>query len=213
MTNTDRSSDAGDVSRRVAEASRETEWQGAGLLRELYLGRLNLGTITPYPLAASERPEFQRFYTALATFLRDQVDPVAIDASGEYPEHVLDGLREMGAFGMKVPVEYGGLGFNQVEYAKVMALLGSHDANVTELLSAHQSIGVPQPLQIFGSLELKQKYLPRLAKGAISGFALTEAGVGSDPARLTTTVPADLVTWTSGKTQATTASFHLYEPS
>ncbi len=187
MTNTKRSSDARDVSRRVAEGSREAEWQGVGLLRELYLGRLNLGVITPYPLATIERPEYQRFYATLATFLRDQVDPVAIDASGEYPQHVLDGLREMGAFGMKVSVEYGGLGFSEVEYAKVMALLGSHDANVTALLSAHQSIGVPQPLKIFGSPELKQKYLPRLAKGAISGFALTEAGVGSDPARLTTT--------------------------
>ena len=67
-----------------------------------------------------------------------------------------------------------------------MALVGAHDANLTALLSAHQSIGVPQPLKLFGSPELKQKYLPRIARGAISAFALTELDVGSDPARLAT---------------------------
>jgi alkylation response protein AidB-like acyl-CoA dehydrogenase len=174
-------------SREVAEASRESEWQGAGFLRDLFLGRFRLNLIHPYPLEAPERPEFRRFYDALETFLRQEVDPVQIDEEGEYPQQVIDGLRRLGAFGMKIPVEYGGLGMNQVEYGKVMQLLGSYDANLTALLSAHQSIGVPQPLKIFGSEELKKKYLPRIAKGAISAFALTETVVGSDPARLTTT--------------------------
>jgi alkylation response protein AidB-like acyl-CoA dehydrogenase len=176
-----------DRSREVAEASRETEWQGAGFMRDLFLGKLRLELIHPYPLTGPERPEFSRFYDALEKFLREQVDPVAIDESGEYPPQVIDGLRRLGAFGMKVPLEYGGLGLNQVEYGRVMQLLGSYDANLTALLSAHQSIGVPQPLKLFGSDELKKKYLPRIAKGAISAFALTETVVGSDPARLTTT--------------------------
>jgi alkylation response protein AidB-like acyl-CoA dehydrogenase len=174
-------------SREVAEASRETEWQGAGFLRELFLGKLRLELIHPYPLPGPGRPEFLSFYGALEAFLRTHVDPVAIDERGEYPPNVVDGLRKLGAFGMKVPVEYGGLGLDQVEYARVMQLLGSYDANLTALLSAHQSIGVPQPLKLFGSDELKKKYLPRIAKGAISAFALTETVVGSDPARLTTT--------------------------
>ncbi|MGE0434238.1 MAG: acyl-CoA dehydrogenase family protein, partial [Planctomycetota bacterium] len=101
--------------------------------------------------------------------------------------HVLQGLRDMGAFGMKIPVEYGGLGFTQVEYDRVMQMLGTRDGNVAVLLSAHQSIGAPQPLKLFGSQMLKDKYLPRLAKGAISAFALTEPGVGSDPASLACT--------------------------
>jgi alkylation response protein AidB-like acyl-CoA dehydrogenase len=88
---------------------------------------------------------------------------------------------------MKIPVEYGGLGFSQVEYSKAMELVGAVDGNLTALLSAHQSIGVPQPLKIFGTPEQKAKYLPRCAAGAISAFALTEEAVGSDPARLTTT--------------------------
>jgi alkylation response protein AidB-like acyl-CoA dehydrogenase len=174
-------------SREVAESSRETEWQGAGFMRDLFLGKFRLNLIHPYPLPAAERPEFRRFYDALEGFLKDHVDPNEIDEVGEYPPHVIEGLRQLGAFGMKISPEYGGLGFNQVEYGKVMQLLGSHDANLTALLSAHQSIGVPQPVKLFGSEELKKKYLPRIAKGAISAFALTETVVGSDPARLTTT--------------------------
>ena len=174
-------------SREVAESSRETEWQGAGFLRDLFLGKFRLDLIDPYPLPGEERPEFRRFYDALQDFLRKEVDPIQIDERGELPEPMIEGLRRLGAFGMKVPVEYGGLGLTHVEYGKVMQLLGSYDANLTALLSAHQSIGVPQPLKLFGSDELKQKYLPRIARGAISAFALTETVVGSDPARLTTT--------------------------
>jgi hypothetical protein len=174
-------------SRQVAEAAREAEWQGAGFLRELFLGKLRIDLIDPYPLAQSTRPEFERFYGELEAFLRSEVDPQAIDETGEYPPDVIEGFRKLGAFGMKIPTAYGGLGLNQVEYAKVMQLLGSYDANITALLSAHQSIGVPQPLKLFGSEELKRKYLPRIAKGAISAFALTEVNAGSDPARLATT--------------------------
>ena len=174
-------------SREVAEASRETEWQGAGFLRDMFLGKFRLELIHPYPLAGPERPEFKAFRDALEKFLREEVDPGEIDETGEYPPAVVDGLRKLGAFGMKVPKEYGGLGLSQVEYGNVMQLVGSIDANITALLSAHQSIGVPQPLKLFGSEELKRRYPPRIAKGAISAFALTETVVGSDPARLTTT--------------------------
>ncbi len=185
--NAQKTSDEIRRSREVAEASRETEWQGAGFLRDLFLGKLRLKLIHPYPLTVSDRPEFRTWLSQLETFLAEKVDPVEIDETGEYPKEVIDGLRKLGAFGMKIPAAYGGLGFSQVEYGKVMSLLGSVDANLTALLSAHQSIGVPQPLKLFGSEELKKKYLPRLARGAISAFALTEPNVGSDPARLSTT--------------------------
>lgn len=175
-------------SRQVAEQARETEWAGRTFLRELFLGKLSLPLIHPFPLdAATERPEFTRFYQQMETFLREQVDSAAIDQTGEYPEHVIDGLRKLGAFGMKIPTEYGGLGFSVAEYCKVMQLIGSVDNNVSALLSAHQSIGVPQPLKLFGTPEQKKKFLPRCAAGAISAFALTEPHVGSDPASLSTT--------------------------
>jgi alkylation response protein AidB-like acyl-CoA dehydrogenase len=173
-------------SRKVAEASRETEWKQPSFLREMFLGNFRLDLIHPYPLAGPERPEFAAFHQAMREFLRDQVDSVGIDVAGEYPEQVVDGLRKLGAFGMKIPKKYGGLGFTNSEYQKIMHLLGSTDGNISALLSAHQSIGVPQPLKLFGSEKLKEKYLPRCARGEISAFALTEPQVGSDPARLQT---------------------------
>jgi alkylation response protein AidB-like acyl-CoA dehydrogenase len=174
-------------SRKVAEASRQTEWDNPGFIRDLFLGRFRLELVHPYPLASAERPEFAAFYAAMEDFLKNHVDPARIDATGEYPPEVVDGLRQLGAFGMKIPKAYGGLGFTNVEYGRVMRLLGSVDGNLCALLSAHQSIGVPQPLKLFGTEEQKKKYLPRCAKGEISAFALTEPNVGSDPARLSTT--------------------------
>jgi hypothetical protein len=178
-------------SRQVAEESRETEWAGRGFLRELFLGNFDLDLVHPFPTAGKDRPEFAKFYEELRRFLLEEVDSVAIDQTGEYPEHVVDGLRKMGAFGMKIPKEYGGLGFTVSEYCKVMEMIGSYDGNITALLSAHQSIGVPQPLKLFGTPEQKKKYLPRCAAGAISAFALTEPHVGSDPASLSTTAERD----------------------
>ena len=174
-------------SRRVAEASRQVEWEKPSFMRELFLGRLRLDLIHPFPLPREERPEFKAFYDELVAFLRDEVDPVEIDATGEYPPRVIEGLRRLGAFGMKIPTQYGGLGFTNAEYNRVMMLLGGLDGNLGALLSAHQSIGVPQPLKLFGTEAQKKKYLPRCAAGEISAFALTEMHVGSDPARLSTT--------------------------
>jgi alkylation response protein AidB-like acyl-CoA dehydrogenase len=172
---------------KVAEASRQQEWHQPSFMRELFLGNFRLDLVHPYPLPGAERPEFTAFYDEMKRFLREDVDSVEIDATGEYPDDVIESLRRMGAFGMKIPKEYGGLGFTNAEYQKVMQLLGSVDGNIVALLSAHQSIGVPQPLKLFGSAELKKKYLPRCARGEISAFALTEPNVGSDPARLSTT--------------------------
>ncbi len=173
--------------RKVAEASRETEWRSPSFMRELFLGNFRSNLVHPYPLIDRERPEFDAFYDAFREFLLAEVDAVAIDASGEYPPRVLDGLRKLGAFGLKIPKEYGGLGCSMLEYSKLMELLGSVDGNVEALLSAHQSIGVPTPLLYFGTEAQKRKFLPRCAAGEISGFALTESDVGSDPARLATT--------------------------
>ncbi len=174
-------------SRKVAEDSRQATWEKPSFMRELFLGNFRFDLIDQYPLVRQQRAEFQEFYDGLVAFIQTKVDPIEIDATGEYPDEVINGLRKMGAFGMKIPKKYGGLGFTNLEYQKVMELMGSVDGNLSALLSAHQSIGVPQPLKLFGSDELKEKYLPRCAKGEISAFALTEDNVGSDPARLTTT--------------------------
>jgi alkylation response protein AidB-like acyl-CoA dehydrogenase len=177
-------------SRELAEQSRERDWKGKSFLRELFLGRLRpeLLVADDDVLHPEPRPEFARFLAELEQFLRREVDPVEIDRTGEYPPAVVQGLAQLGAFGLKIDPKYGGLGFSHREYVAVMQLIGSYDGNLTALLSAHQSIGVPHPVELFGSEALKQKYLPRCARGAISAFALTEPAVGSDPARLGTLV-------------------------
>ena len=174
--------------RAVAEASRETSWTAPSFVRELFLGRLELGLIHPHPEPDPEEQGRAREFTSkLERFLREQVDGEQIEREARIPPEVIQGLRDLGAFGIKIPREYGGLGLSQYTYGRAMSLCGSVSSALVTLLSAHQSIGVPQPLKLFGTEEQKKKYLPRLARGAVSAFALTEADVGSDPARMTTT--------------------------
>src|SRR5215471_175746 len=174
-------------SRQVAEEARESEWKAPSFLKELFLGNFRLDLVHPFPPAPPERPEFRAFYEKMKKLLVEEVDSDAIDREGKIPPRIVRRLAEMGAFGMKVPAEYGGLGLTQREYGEIMKLVGSQDGNIVVLLSAHQSIGVPQPLKLFGTPDQKKKYFPRLASGAISAFALTEPNVGSDPANLSTT--------------------------
>jgi alkylation response protein AidB-like acyl-CoA dehydrogenase len=170
--------------RDVAEAARESEWSGPSFVRELFLGRFRLDLIHPHP---AEDPEETRrakpFLDKLEAFLR-RVDSDMIDRTGEIPEEYVQELRDMGAFGIKIPTEYGGLGLSYSSYVKAMAMVTSKDGSLTALLSAHQSIGLPQPLKLFGTEEQKRQYFPRLAKGSISAFALTEVDAGSDPANM-----------------------------
>jgi len=173
-------------SRQVAEEAREREWTGRGFLRDVFLGKLHYDWIDPFPETAI-RPHAREFLARFRAFLETEVDSARIDATGEYPPHVLERLSELGAFGMKIDTEYGGLGFNTLEYARALELCAQYDGNLVALLSAHQSIGVPQPLAIFGTPEQKRKYLPPCARGVVSAFALTESDVGSDPARLAAT--------------------------
>jgi len=173
--------------RAVAEASRETEWEKPSFVRELFDGKLDLSLIHPFP--APDPEEEQRAAEWMArfeTFLRERVDGELIEREARIPDDVIQGLRELGAFGIKIPREYGGLGFSQRTYGRAVALAGSESAALVTLLSAHQSIGLPQPVKLFGTDAQKKEYLPRCARGAISAFALTEGDVGSDPARMTT---------------------------
>ncbi len=173
--------------RAVAEAARETEWTSPSFVRELFAGNLRFDLIHPYPEADPEdeqlaRPFLQRLEAILA-----KVDSDKIEREREIPREIIEELREIGAFGIKIPKKYGGLGLSQRTYVRAVGKVSSVDGSLVALLSAHQSIGLPQPLKLFGTEEQKRKYLPRLARGAISAFALTEQDVGSDPARMSTT--------------------------
>ncbi|HTE58961.1 MAG TPA: acyl-CoA dehydrogenase family protein [Solirubrobacteraceae bacterium] len=179
--------------REVAEAAREREWKLPSFGKELFLGNFRLDLISPQPrldAAAVERGE--EFLARLRAFLETDVDPLEIERDAKIPERVLDGLKALGALGMKVPEEYGGLGLSQVYYNRALALVGVWHGALSTLLSAHQSIGVAEPLMLFGSEEQKRRWLPLVTKDHISAFLLTEPDVGSDPARLgATAVPTE----------------------
>ncbi|MCA1734123.1 MAG: acyl-CoA dehydrogenase family protein, partial [Acidobacteria bacterium] len=180
--------EAGDEAMEVAEASRETEWEKPSFVGALFMGELRLDLIHPFPEQGTEdRKIGDEFTQKLERFLAENVDADEIDRTGEYPEELFEGFKELGAWGMKIPKEYGGLGFSQTNYNRAVSLMATWCGSTVAWLSAHQSIGVPQPLKLFGTPEQKKKYLPRLAAGAISAFALTEPGVGSDPAKMATT--------------------------
>jgi alkylation response protein AidB-like acyl-CoA dehydrogenase len=171
----------------MTEAARDTPGAKRGFCGGLFLGHFALDALHPYPRQSPEdRDQGDAFLGPLEKFLRESVDPDEIDRTGEIPDAVLRKLGEMGAFGIKIATKYGGLGLSQTNYCRAGLLLGSYCGNLTALISAHQSIGVPQPLILFGTEEQKQKYLPRFAKGEISAFALTEPNVGSDPAKIET---------------------------
>jgi len=174
--------------RDVAEAARETEWQHPSFVRELFLGRFRLDLIHPHPEQhdPEEAARATAFLDRLRAFL-DRFDSDEVDRTGEIPEADVQALRDMGAFGIKIPREYGGLGLSQLTYIRAMELVTSKDGSLTALLSASQSIGVPQPLKLFGTDAQKKAFFPRLAKGGISAFALTEVNAGSDPANMATT--------------------------
>src|SRR6266699_1550466 len=169
----------------LAEASRDPLDDRGSFASNLFIGRYDFDRIYPWPAQSSEdRAAGADFLQKLETYLRDHVDPDEIDRTGEIPPENFKGLAEIGAFGIKVPKKYGGLGLSQYNYGRGAMLLGSWDGNVAALVSAHQSIGVAQPLLLFGTEAQTQKYLPRVASGEISAFALTESHAGSDPATM-----------------------------
>jgi alkylation response protein AidB-like acyl-CoA dehydrogenase len=171
--------------RTVAEAAREVEWKKPSFGKELFLGHLRLDLISPHPRPTEEdRVRGEAFLQRLERFLEQQVDPLQIERDSKIPDVVIDGLKELGALGMKIPEEYGGLGLTAVYYNRALALAGSWHSSLGTLLSAHQSIGVPEPVKSFGTPEQKAKYLPLVARSEISAFLLTEPDVGSDPARM-----------------------------
>ena len=169
----------------LTESSRDPLDERGSFASNLFIGKFAFDRIFPWPeQSVEDRAAGEPFLAELKQYLHANVNADEIDRSGEIPQKNIDDLFAMGAFAIKVPKQYGGLGLSQVNYGRAAMLLGSWDGNLTALVSAHQSIGVPQPLLLFGTEEQKAKYLPRVARKEISAFALTEMNAGSDPANM-----------------------------
>ena len=183
---------SGDQARQVAEAAREKDWERPSFAKELFLGHLRLDLVHPHPRPTADQvAKGEAFLRRFETFLRSEVDPFEIEREARIPEAVMKGLFDVGALGMKIGEDHGGIGLSHVYYNRALALAGTVSPAISTLLSAHQSIGAPQPLKLFGTQEQKDRFLPRLARDEVSAFLLPEPDVGSDPARMTTSaVPA-----------------------
>ncbi|CAE6730233.1 MAG: acyl-CoA dehydrogenase family protein [Nitrospira sp.] len=162
----------------AAEAARDTRAY-SGFISGLFEGKVRRHLFADIAIPATSEAA-NVFLDRLRRVLIERVNPEAIDREGAIGEDVFAALRGIGAFGIKIPCRYGGLGLSQSEYHAVATLLGSHDAATTVLLSAHNSIGAAEPVKLVGNQEQQTRWLPRLAKGTISGFALTEKAAGCD---------------------------------
>ena len=129
--------------RAIAEAAREQDWTLPSFGKGLFLGDIRLDLIYPQPkLPAEEVARGEQFLATLRDFLVENVDPDLIERDSRIPDEVIDGLKKIGALGLKVPQRYGGLGLSQVYYNKAMMLAGSWHLSIGVLLSVHQSVGV-----------------------------------------------------------------------
>ncbi len=171
----------------VAEQNRELDWKSKSFLASIFMGDFDVSMVSPFPeQEAADKAIGDELCARISAWADENLDGDLIDETQEIPAHVFKGLNELGLFGCKIPKEYGGLGLTPLNYLRVLATVSKYCASVSGTLSAHQSIGVPQPLKLFGTPEQKKKYLPKIAKGMISAFALTEPNAGSDPASMTT---------------------------
>ena len=171
----------------VAEESRELDWKSKSFMGSMFMGDLDIGLAYPFPeQTGADREEGDEVIAKFEAWAKLSLDGDLIDKAQEIPPHVWQGLARLGLFGIKIPKEYGGLGLSQTNYVRILGAVAKYCGSTAATLSAHQSIGVPQPLKLFGTEEQKKKWLPRIAKGELSAFALTEPGAGSDPASMVT---------------------------
>ena len=156
--------------------------------KNLIAGKILEEQLFPYPeLRAKDREVLGMMVEAIDQFLGPkQQDFKRWDREAEQPAEFIQGLRDLGLFGLIIPEEHGGLGLSNAGYARVLSQSSSHDSSVSLTIGAHSSIGM-KGILLFGTAEQKARYLPRLASGEmIAAFCLTESGAGSDAASIRT---------------------------
>ncbi len=162
--------------------------QKLGFAKGLFFGHFNAPLVFPYPeIRPEERAEVEQAVAEVRRFAEEHIDAAAIDRSANIPADVIAGLGRLGVLGMTAPKEYGGRGFSQLAYCKVMEVIGGHCSATAVFVNAHQSIGI-RALVLFGTEEQKRRWLPGLVGGEqLAAFALTETEAGSDAANVQTT--------------------------
>ena len=162
--------------------------QALGFAKGLFLGQFVSDWAMPYPrIPAAQQAELDQSLAEIRAFLDEHLDPVAIDRNADIPRHLIDGLAHTGVLGMTAPKEYGGRGFSQRAYCKILEEIGARCASTSVFTNAHHSIGI-RALLLFGTREQKQRWLPPLVSGEqLAAFALTEEQAGSDAANVQTT--------------------------
>ncbi len=164
---------------------------GLSFLAGLYEGRPDFDLLLLPDESPEERAVGDAYGTTIESFLTAHVDPDEIERTAKIPDAVLKGLFQLGAFGMKIPKEYGGLGFSYTNYGRVLTLLAGWSNVLALTVAVPQSIGIAIPIVMFGNEDQKQRYLPRVAREDISAFALTEPITGSDAANVKTEAVLD----------------------
>ncbi|XP_014902091.1 complex I assembly factor ACAD9, mitochondrial [Poecilia latipinna] len=154
--------------------------------KDLFLGQINKAEVFPYPeIGSDELEEVKQFVAPVEKFFNEEVDSAKIDREAKIPAETLNGLKELGLFGIMIPEEYGGLGLSNTMYARLNEIIAL-DGSIAVTLAAHQAIGL-KGILIAGNEAQKKKYLPKLASGEhIAAFCLTEPGSGSDAASIQT---------------------------
>ncbi len=179
-----------DLQKKQIEQANEILFEGPdkeGFAKDLYFGRFRTESIMPYP----ELPEYARaagdsMVEKTKNFCSQYIDPVQIDREARIPDGVIKGLGNIGVLGMTIDKQYGGAGMSQINYCRVMEIIGGHCGSTAVFVNAHHSIGL-RALQLFGTDEQKTKWMAPLAAGEkLAAFALTEQLAGSDAGNVQT---------------------------
>lgn len=152
-------------------------------MKSLFNGTINETLLHHYPFFDTPREaDYALMHQSIDEWCRENVDAMTFDDEKRLPADVLEGLKQMGLFGLIIPEAHGGSELTQTLYTRTLELMNKHDASMTLAVGAHQSIGL-KGLYLYGTEEQKTKYMPRLATGElVAAFALTEPTAGSDAA-------------------------------
>uniref|UniRef100_A0A8K9XQ55 Very long-chain specific acyl-CoA dehydrogenase, mitochondrial n=1 Tax=Oncorhynchus mykiss TaxID=8022 RepID=A0A8K9XQ55_ONCMY len=154
----------------------------------MFKGQINPSQVFPFPSVMNEEQTqfLQELVPPVSKFFEEVNDPAKNDSLEKVEDSTMESLKEMGAFGLQVPQDLGGVGLTNTQYARLVEIVGQHDLGVGITLGAHQSIGF-KGILLVGSPAQKEKYLPKLATGeTLAAFCLTEPASGSDAASIKT---------------------------